>query len=190
MMKTPRIIAAASLMLFSFALMAQPQKGERPEPPKMPSPEEYAQKEADMMKQELGLTDKQYKKVYKLIKKDREYRKSQAEARLGNGMPQGGPGGMGGRGGFPGGGPGMGGGMPPQGGMGGQMPSQFEMGQGQRPEGRPDMGPKNDIVTEEYLEKQEQKLKKILTEDQYYRWRSKHPAENMELPPIDLKPIE
>jgi len=126
-----------------------------------------------MMKAELGITDKQYKKVYNLIKKDHETRQNQSSG-SGNGFPPP-PGGMGGPGGGmpPSGGPGMGGpsgGMPP---MDGQMPEGFKPG--------------NQSVSEEYLEKQEQKLKKILTQEQYSYWRKKHPAEHHELPPVDFK---
>lgn len=209
-MKTNRILTIAAFMLLSTGIYAQAPRGERPAPPKMKSPEEIAQKEADMMKEEVGLTDKQYKKVYNLVKKDWQYRQDQAENRF-SGMggpggmpPQGGMGGPGGMGGGPdggfsggmggfggmGGSGGMGGGMPPQGGMGGGPEGGFSGGMppqgGQRPEGGPGMGPGGDIVTEEYLEKQDKKLKKILTEDQYNKWRAKHPAEYMELPPMEM----
>jgi len=194
-MKHLKLLVATSIMMLSIGLSAQPQ-GDRPSPPKQRTPEEIAKKEADMMRSELKLTDKQYKKVYNLLKKDQEYRKSQAEMQFGGGMPPqgGGPGmggpGMGGdmMGGGPGGmgGPGMGGGM-----MGGGRPPQGEMGQGPRPEGGfPGMGPREDVVTEEYLEKQDRKLKKILTPEQYSEWRSKHPVEHLELPPMDFDAIK
>jgi len=181
--KTMIICGIASLMLSSVWMSAQPQPGERPAPPKMKTPEEIAKKEADMMQAEISLSEKQYKKVYNLVKKDHKYRQTQAAAQFGGGMPPqgGGPGmGMGG----PGmGGPGMGMGGP-RGSMGGGMPPQGAMGQGQRPEGFTGMAPDKEIVTVEYLEKQEAKLKKILTPEQYSQWRSKHPAERLELPPM------
>jgi len=175
-----KLFIATSIMMFSIGLYAQPQ-GDRPTPPKQRTPEEIDRKQADRMKAEVNLTDKQYKKVYKLIRNDQQYRQSQAEQQFGGGMPPmgGGPGGM------MGGGPGrmMGGGMPPMGGgpggMGGSpggMPAHGEMGQGPLPGG--------DVVTEEYLEKQDLKLKKILTDEQYSKWRSKHPSEHLELPPM------
>jgi len=181
------------MMLISIGLIAQPQgmpqggpqNGERPARPEMKSPEEIAKMKSDMMKRELSLTDKQYKKVYKLIKKDQQYRQNQAENQFGGGMP---PqfGGMGGPGGGMGG-PGMGGGMMggPGGGMGGPGMGGPGMG-GQRPEGFPGIRPKENLVSDEYLEKQEKKLKKILTEEQYSLWRSKHPAEHTELPPKQI----
>jgi len=198
-MKQMKIFVVASIMMLGIGMSAQPQGG-RPMPPKQRTPEEIAKKQADMMKSEVNLTDKQYKKVYNLIKKDHEYRQSQAEQQFGGGMPpQGGrPGGMGGPGGMDGPG-GMGGGMmmgggpggmggPGGGSMGGGRPPRGEMGQGPRPEGgHPGMGPGSDIVTEEYLEKQDWKLKKILTAEQYSKWRSNHPAEHLELPPMKLE---
>lgn len=196
-MKHKIFLVSASVMMLCLGVLAQPQ-GNRPSPQKRMTPEEFAKKEADQMKAEVNLTDKQYKKVYQLIKKDQQYRQSQAEENMGSGMPPmgGGPGGMSGSGGM--GGPGgMGGGMmgggpggmggPGGGSMGGGRPPQGEMGQGSRPEGgQPGMGPGKDVVTEEYLEKQDLKLKKILTADQYSKWCSKHPAEYLELPPMDF----
>jgi len=205
-MKRIRPIVAVYLMMLTAGLYAQPQGGARSVPPKMKSPEEIAKKQAGMMKSEVGLTDKQYKKVYNLIKKDWQYRQSQAENRFGGmggpgggGMMGGGPGGMGGPGGggMMGGGPGgmggpgggmMGGGP---GGMGGGMPQGGDMQREPRPEGTPGMRPGEDIVTDEYLEKQDQKLKKILTDEQYSKWRAKHPAEHLDLPPLEsAKPLK
>lgn len=173
-MKILKLFVAAAIMLLSVGMGAQqqpPHGNGRPAPPKMKTPEEIAKKEADMMKAEVALTDKQYKKVYKLIKKDHEYRQEQARSQFG------------GMGGFPGGGPG---GMPPQGSMGGPG----GMGGGSMSGGMPPQGgmggfPGGDVITDEYLEKQDKKLQKILTLEQYTKWRSKHPAEHLELPPID-----
>ncbi len=187
------LLLAAACLLFSFGLSAQPQG--RPEPPKQESAEELAQKKVDLMDSELGLTKKQYKKAYKLFKKDFQYRQDAMEEKMSE-RPQGGPGGMGGPGGGmggPGGGMGPGGmGMGgPGGGMGmggpGGMGAPDGMEPGSRPEGGPGMNPMDDVITEEYLEKQEKKLKKILTDEQYTAWRAKHPAEHLELPPIELK---
>lgn len=204
-----KLFVAAAIMLLSVGMGAQqqpPHGNGRPAPPKMKTPEEIAKKEADMMKAEVALTDKQYKKVYKLIKKDHEYRQEQARSQFGGmgGFPGGGPGGMppqGGMGGSGGmGGGSMGGGMPPQGGMGGfpgggdmmggGMGGPGGMGGGAMGGGMPPQGgmggfPGGDVITDEYLEKQDKKLQKILTLEQYTKWRSKHPAEHLELPPID-----
>jgi len=186
----------------------QPQEGGRPAPPKQISPEEFAKGQADMMQAELGIDQKQYKKVYNYFKKDQEFRQSQSNSF--NGFPPP-PGGMGGPGGGPGGGMGgpgggmggPGGGMPGGGGMGGPgggMPGGGGMGgpdggmpggQGMGGQGGPrdgmGPGPEGMQVSDEYLEKQEKKLKKILTPDQYSSWRAKHPAEHHELPPLEFK---
>jgi len=178
-----KCLFALSALLMTFAVLSAqpPQGGSKPAPPKMKSPEEIAKCQADMMKSELGITDKQYKKVYNLIKKDHETRQNQYSG-SGSGFPPPPGGGM-----PPSGGPGMGGpggGMPPSGGPGmggsggGRPPKDGQMPEGFQPYGK--------SVSEEYLEKQEQKLKKILTPEQYSRWRKKHPAEHHELPPVDF----
>jgi len=200
-MKKSLLFIPALMICFS-ALYAQPQggstppqhqEGGRPAPPKQISPEEFAKGQADMMQAELGIDQKQYKKVYNFFKKDQEYRQSQSNSF--NGFPPP-PGGMGGPGGMPGGGPGgmPGGGMPgggmPGGGMGGPeggMPGGQGMGSQGGPHNGMDPAPEGMQVSDEYLEKQEKKLKKILTPDQYSSWRAKHPAEHHELPPLEFK---
>jgi len=204
----------AALLLVSFGLGAQPQgpwNGPQNGPgisqnphhkmPKIISPEEVAKKQADEMKAVLNLSDKQYKKVFKMVKTDQEYRQRQREEGFGAGMPpQGMPGGQGGFGGPGMGGPGGGMGGPGMGGPGGGMgqggfggpgmggPGGGMSGQnGNRPEGGPEMRPGENSVSDEYLEKQDKKLQKILTPEQYGKWRSKHPAEHRELPPLELR---
>lgn len=176
-----------AMCLLSLGTIAQPPKGQPGEPPKKPTPEEIAKRQADMMKAELGISDKQYKKVYKLVKKDHKYRQEQMENNMGGQPPQapdmggqgfGGPGMGGPGGGF--GGPGMGG---P--GMGGGD-FQGERPQGPPPSGMPGMGPAESPINAEYIEKQEKKLKKILTSEQYVKWRSAHPMEQLELPAFEM----
>lgn len=201
MKQIKKFIAAFFLLLPVIAFAQQPQD-KRPSPPERKTPEEIAKIQADQMKAELALTDKQYKKVYKLLKKDQEYRQSLLESKFGNpemggpgGMMGGGPGmggpggmmgggpGMGGPGGMMGGGPGMGG---PGGGMpqGGSRPSNADTGDRKMPDGFPGMGMGDSLVSDEYLDSQELKLKKILTSEQYAAWRAKHPVEYNELPPL------
>ena len=112
----------------------------------IPNPERMARREADRMKNELTLSDKQYKKVYKLIlqeQKDRVKNISQ------QGMP---PMPMGNR---PSDMPPMG--NPPS--MNGDFP------QGNRPNfGRGDMSQRD--------ANKNKKMKKILTEEQYNKWRN------------------
>ena len=92
---------------------------ENSEKKELPNPEKAARRMTDEMQKSLGLTDKQYKKVYKLNLKEEKARVEQMTSKGadGNRPPM-----MGGApsGGFPpmGGGPG-GGGFPPMGGNGG-----------------------------------------------------------------------
>lgn len=116
----------------------------------VPNPEKIAQKETDRLKEALALTDKQYKKVYKLLlKEQRELLESMTQR----------PPMMGGEGGPR---PPHEGGMPP-------------MGEG-RPEGmhRPPMmgAPKHESAEDmqKRIEKKNKKMKKILTETQYDQW--------------------
>ncbi len=117
----------------------------------VPNPEKAARKETDCLKAALNLTDKQYKKVYKLLlKEQRELLENMTQR----------PPMMGGEGGPR---PPHEGGMPPMG-----------MGEG-RPEGmhRPPMGaPKSESAEDlqKRIEKKNKKMKKILTEAQYDQW--------------------
>ena len=138
----------------------------------MPNPEKAAKRRANAMQETLGLTDKQYKKVYKLIlaEENEMFEMSNGGPRQQGGMPSGGHGGgMGGPGGGmggPGGGMGgFGGGMGgPGGGMGpggGGMPPQ---GMG----GSSNKDPRETMIKN--AEKREKKMKKILSEEQYAQY--------------------
>ncbi len=118
-------------------------------PREVPNPEKMARKEAGCLKQQLGLTGKQYKKVYKLLLKE------QREL-FENRMPR-----------------------PPHGGAEGMRPPMREGGmmggemfagenrmppppmRGEAPDGE-DM--------KKRVEKKNKKMKKILTESQYDKW--------------------
>ncbi len=163
------ILAAIGGMILTSSVSAQPKM------PKEISPEAIAEHKAMKMDEDLELTEKQYKKVYKLflnVERSRISNFSGMRPPQG-GMPPmgGGPGGMmgGGPGGMPPGG--MMGGMP--GGMPGGAPPQ-NFGGGQFPQGPPMGMPDN---SEE--EKIEKKLRKILTEQQYDRWESLRSEEIM-----------
>ena len=163
----------------ALSLNAQPQGEGKPEfkgkHRPMPTVDEIAQQRADVMNQELTLSEKQYKKILKYFKAQVEKEREIMQAGKPQGMPEGFPGGgrhdfgggrppMGGtgpQGGFPGSGPGMSGGRPPMGGPG-MAASDEEM--------------------EKYYEKQDKKLKKILTAEQYGKWRTKHPVEHLPMP--------
>lgn len=145
------------MMLFSMQGMAQSEGSAGPEPKKehfreIPNPEKTARKGAEHLKKELDLTEKQYKKVYKLLLKEQrelfEKRFQRPEM----------PGGMPGRGPRP-----HDGGMPP---MGGPRPE----GEGMR--GMPmGAGPKEKQEDlQKRIEKKNKKMKKILTEAQYDQW--------------------
>ena len=167
-------------------LSALPQAQAQPMPPhrgpgrphkEMLNPEQTAQKKAKKMQDEVGLDEKQYKKIYKIYLKEEQAKKEAAEGRMmppPGGFPGGGPGGF--PGGMPMGGPGGGfpsGGFPPQG-MGPGM------GHGTPPPGAfggmeaPTVGGKA-IDSDEYIEAREKKFKKILTPDQYKLFRTIHP---------------
>ncbi len=166
------ILAAISGIVLSFTASAQPKEFKRP------SPEAIAEQKARKMDKDLDLTEKQYKKVYRLFLNIEKERSSNPYGMPpGGGMPPMGggmPGGMPPGGGMMGGG--MSGGMPPGGMMGGGMPGgappqNFEGGQFP---GRPPMGP--DKSEEERIEK---RLRKILTEQQFDRWDSLRTEEMM-----------
>lgn len=142
------------------ALPYQSVQTENSEKKELPNPEKAARRMTDEMQKSLGLTDKQYKKVYKLNLKEEKARVEQMKARGadGNRPPM-----MGGApsGDFPmmGGGPGDGG-FHPIGGNGG-------------PGIPPPSGSKNDMRT--LMEKKNKQMKKILTEEQYAKWHSEQP---------------
>lgn len=159
-MKKLLLLAAAACLCWGQAA-AQEEGPGRPLPPdslhgrhprlaEVPSPEEAARAETDRLKEELQLTEKQYKKVYKLNLKAQ---KERLEARFPappSGMPM--PPGEGRRPPMPEGG------FPPM------------MG-----EGRPPMPPADHADRAEQLaeqaRKREKKMKKILTDEQFARWK-------------------
>ncbi|MBP5504614.1 MAG: hypothetical protein J6X89_00755 [Bacteroidales bacterium] len=175
-MKAIKILLTMALMAAPFAVSAQDQRPEppqrpegspekhmqRPEPPKM-TIQQLAHQRTDQMDRLLTLTDKQYKKIYKLNLK--ELKEMEADSlfmgRRGMGF---GPGG-------PGRGPGFGPGGP--GGPGGNR-AQFER----------DMARANsefNPLTQQQMEelkaaheksrlKKDKKLRKILTDEQYGKW--------------------
>lgn len=133
------------MMLFSMQGMAQSEGSAGPEPKKehfreIPNPEKTARKEAEHLKKELDLTEKQYKKVYKLLLKEQQelFEKRFQRPEMPGGMPP------------------MGGPRPHDGGMRG-MP----MGAGPK-EKQEDL--------QKRIEKKNKKMKKILTEAQYDQW--------------------
>lgn len=134
----------------------------------VPNPEKAAQRRTDEMDKALNLTEKQYKKIYKLFLKEE---KEKVEA-----MMQRHPGGMNGQRPM-GGRPPMGGGMPPQ---GGGFPGMGGFPEGMSPEER--MKEHAEKMQKEQ-EKREKKIRKILTEEQYATWQTVKPQPQV-LPPM------
>lgn len=136
------------------ALPYQSVQTENSEKKELPNPEKAARRMTDEMQKSLGLTDKQYKKVYKLNLKEEKARVEQMKARGadGNRPP------------MMGGAPGEG--FPPMGGNGGPgMPPPSSSG-------------KNDMRS--LMEKKDKQMKKILTEEQYAKWHSEQPRPRRE----------
>lgn len=156
MNKTIKTILVSGFFLCTIPVMAQeefpdmqppfPQQEEEKAPFKeIPNPEKSAKRITEEMSKELNLTEKQYKKVYKLILKEQ---KSLIENRMGQMRPPMMPGNPG----------------------EGEMPM---MGMG--PEGMshprpPRMDEDMAKELEKARQKKEKKLKKILTDEQYTRW--------------------
>ena len=134
----------------------------------VPNPEKAAQRRTDEMDKVLNLTEKQYKKIYKLfLKEEKEKVEAMMQRHPGgmNGQPP-----MGGR-------PPMGGGMPPQ---GGGFPGMGGFPEGMSPEER--MKEHAEKMQKEQ-EKREKKIRKILTEEQYAIWQTMKPQPQV-LPPM------
>ena len=134
----------------------------------VPNPEKAAQRRTDEMDKALNLTEKQYKKIYKLfLKEEKEKVEAMMQRHPGgmNGQPP-----MGGR-------PPMGGGMPPQ---GGGFPGMGGFPEGMSPEER--MKEHTEKMQKEQ-EKREKKIRKILTEEQYAIWQTMKPQPQV-LPPM------
>lgn len=134
----------------------------------VPNPEKAAQRRTDEMDKVLNLTEKQYKKIYKLfLKEEKEKVEAMMQRHPGgmNGQPP-----MGGR-------PPMGGGMPPQ---GGGFPGMGGFPEGMSPEER--MKEHAEKMQNEQ-EKREKKIRKILTEEQYATWQTVKPQPQV-LPPM------
>ena len=170
MNKIYRNLLIAALAIAPATLSAQnempqkPEEGQRPpmgemrEPGKKPTLQQIAHKITDEMDRELDLTDKQYQKIYKLNLK--ELKEAEADSLyLGRGGMQ------------PGFGPRPGMGPGPRPGGPGMGP-----GMGERPE-KQEFQPLTETQMKELREahekariKKDKKMRKILTDEQYYKW--------------------
>lgn len=134
----------------------------------VPNPEKAAQRRTDEMDKVLNLTEKQYKKIYKLfLKEEKEKVENMMQRHSGgmNGQPP-----MGGR-------PPMGGGMPPQ---GGGFPGMGGAPEGMNPE---ELMKEHAEKMQKEQEKREKKIRKILTEEHYATWQTVKPQPQV-LPPM------
>lgn len=176
-MKMKKIVCAlclATLIPVSSTASAttvadEPQQEKQAPAKEIPNPEKAARKRTDEMDKVLNLTEKQYKKIYKLnLKEERE----KLEALIGRGDKEAGRPPM------------MGGGRPPMMDGGGQPPM---MGGGQPPMmggrgGHPMMRPSGDHEKmkediEKRAEKKMKKLRKILNDEQYDLWLTMKPKQ-------------
>ncbi len=161
-MNIKSLILAVILCLsaMNICAFAQPQQPPHPSERKEMTPEAVAKRKTEKMNRDLQLSEKQYKKVYKLFLQEEKSLSQNAPSMF----PPMGEGGM----------PPMGGGTPPQRPdmVGGRPP---QMGQGQHP----DMPPMEMRDNHESKERIAKKLKKILTEQQYDRWESLQTQELM-----------
>lgn len=130
----------------------------------IPNPEKAAQKLTDEMDELLQLTEKQYKKIYKLNLKEE---KEKIERMTGKNSFEGGRPPM----------PPMGG-MPPQGGF---LPMNGM---------RPPMPENMQEDMQDRIEKRNKKLKKILTDEQYEKWMSRKPEPEEPAMSLPSMPIE
>lgn len=135
------------------------QQQEKRLPREVPNPEKIATQMTRQMKESLQLTDKQYKKIYKLnLKEQKEFFKSMQNS--GERRP-------------PMGGPGMRGGRPPMGG-GGEPPMMGEGGFPGRAGGGAMMNRESSFADSQKkaAEAKEKKIKKILSPEQYEKWQT------------------
>jgi hypothetical protein len=151
------------------------QQTEKKEEPKRLSAKEIAKYQTEQMNHELSLTEKQYKKIYKIYLADAQAAESNASQERNGSMGR----------------PPMGGGMSQMGGgrssmgQGGQSMGQGRQSMGQdgqsmgqdgqsMGEGRPSMqngdNTENHLDLEKLAAKKEAKIKKILTPEQYVLW--------------------
>ena len=158
-----------AVTIAAYAQPMPPRRGQESHRKEIRTPEEIAKIKTERLQKEVILDDKQFKKIYKIYLKEEQ---AKQQAMEGNMMPP--PGGF--PGGMPSGGPGggfPGGGRPPQGGGPG-------MGHGTPPHAMfgdmavPTVGGKA-IDSDEYIDSREKKFRKILTPEQYERFRSIHP---------------
>ena len=164
MKRNMKLIGLAACLISCTSLAVaqenpEPQERQQHEqrlPREVLNPEKIATQMTDQMQESLQLTEKQYKKIYKLnLKEQKEHFKAMQNSGEQR-PPMGGPGMRGGP---------MGGGEPPMMGEGG-----FPGGMGERPM----MNKEQDSADaqKKAAETKEKKIKKILTTEQYEKWQA------------------
>jgi hypothetical protein len=154
MKRNMKLIGLAACLISCTSLAVaqenpEPQERQQHEqrlPREVPNPEKIATQMTDQMQESLQLTEKQYKKIYKLnLKEQKEHFKAMQNS--GEQRPP------------------MGGGEPPMMGEGG-----FPGGMGERPM----MNKEQDSADaqKKAAETKEKKIKKILTTEQYEKWQA------------------
>ena len=148
-------LTLAAALVMTFTAVAQPPQGQGPRGREFPKdgpkfeqqdPEQIAQEQTDRLNELVGLTPKQYKKIYKFNKKQAQERQDAMADMMPQGRPEG----------FPGG-PGMGPGGPG----------------GPRGDGQFRRGPRSEEMQklmEEQKEKRVKEYRKVLTEEQFQKW--------------------
>ena len=167
------MLSASWNMAVSGTVYDEPQKMEQKK--EMPNPEKAAKKRTDDMDKVLNLTEKQYKKIYKLYLKEEKEKVEKMFSHVGGQLPMNGgmpPMGMGQ--------PPMDGGFPPMGGG--------HLGFGNGSPMMPPMPDKEKMAEEikKNEEKMLKKIRKILKDDQYAKWLEVKPkAPERPLPPSE-----
>jgi hypothetical protein len=165
----------AAALVMTYTAVAQPPQGRGPQGPDgerfrpqfvQKDPAQIAQEQTDNLNELVGLTPKQYKKIYKFNKKQAQERQDAMSDMMPQGRPEGFPGGMG---------PGMGGGRPERPPMGQGRPDGMGPGGpgGPRGDGQFRPGPRNEEMQKLMENQREKRMKqygKILTEEQYRKW--------------------
>lgn len=154
-----RVIICVMLFLTYFSACGQNSETGMPRKAEEKDIKEMASARTSQVTKELGLTQKQAKKIYKLIYEELSEMMPEANTEKPSGSMQGGPGG-----GRPG--------MRPQGGRPGNpgMTGQDRPGMNQ-PRSREGLEGLSDSQRFERQENREKKYAKILTEEQFRRWK-------------------
>lgn len=141
------------------------QQQEKRLPHEVPNPEKIAMRMTEQMQRSLQLTEKQYNKIYKLNLKEQKKRFNLMQYAENKGSFM--------RGGF-----GMGEGRPPMPMGGGEPPMAREGGFPSRMGGRPRMQLDDDSAEalKKAAEAKDKKIKKILTTEQYEKWKAEQEA--------------